>query len=230
MPSIVSHTLVKNGMPFIIAVLEKVEPFVDRQIITMSKQADVKTYEAIKYYEYFHKKVVVLLEDVKSPEDLTIERQKQLDMTTEDWVLFLDDDDFWPEKSLKDIKKLIKRDENVDAYCFRPFQVINKTYHDGDWWNKWFTKLFRNQPGVHYERPWPRDLIFKGSEALYWKTNPRVVKKEIPFFHLSYIKDGSFREKPWAKEFKYRVGDKVKHINKYKIDIKEIYGHIRKDK
>jgi glycosyltransferase involved in cell wall biosynthesis len=194
-------------MPFIGMVIKQVIPYVDRCLITMSLKADKDTFHrVIRLAEEYPGKVQVDYENVSKPGELTGIRQRQLDRTIEDWVLFLDDDDYWPDSSIKKIKELIELNEDVDAYSFNPLQVINHKHHDISWKNKWFTKLFKNQPGVHYENPWPRDLIYKGNEMLYWKKNDKVINKDIPFYHLSYVKDSSFRNEDWAKEFKNQPG------------------------
>lgn len=227
--TICSNTIVKNGMPFIGLVLKQVEPFVDRQIVTISVKADHSTRNSVFRHasEYPHK-VLLMFEDVKTPGELTLERQKQLDLVREGWVLFLDDDDYWPTESLQGLLNLINNEEDVDGYAFRPFQVIDKEFYDSSWNNKWFTKVFKKQPGVHYKYPWPRDLIYKDETMLYWKKTSRVVRKEdIPFFHLSYIKNGSFRNEGWAKTFEHKIGSSELYPEKYKIYMDKIYGYAK---
>lgn len=209
MVTICSHTIVKNGQPFINIVLRQVIPHVTRSLITISEKSNDGTLAQLKRLEKeFPDKVRLDFENVKSPGELTGIRQRQLDNTIEDWVLFLDDDDYWPEANLKEMIKYL--DADVDGYGVNPYQVIDSTHYDGSWGNKYFTKFFRKQTGVHYRHPWPRDLIYKNEEMLYWKKNSRVPIVPVKFFHLSHIKNHSFRDESWAGVFKEAVGKPIK--------------------
>lgn len=215
-----SHTLVKNGKPFIDLVLRQVIPFANRCLITISEKSTDGTLEVLEQLKKeFSDKVFIDFENVQSPGQLTQERQKQVDKTFEDWILFLDDDDYWPEENLKEMVELIEKGEDIDAYSVMPYQVIDEYHYDLSWYNKSFTKWFKNQKGVHYRFPWPRDLIYLNETLLYWKTNPRVPNLGKKFFHLSHIKNTSFRKEDWAVRFKEKAGipspfpeDQMKHI------------------
>ena len=207
--AICSHTLVRNGMPFIGLVIRQVIPYVNRCLITISRQSTDGTIHAVKkLQQQFPQTVFIEWEDVSSPAELTHERQKQVANTFEDWILFLDDDDYWMHDELSFIKRLCL-DADVDAYAFNPYQIIDKEYYDDSWRNKWFTKLFRNKPGLHYEKPWPRDLIYLEKKELYWRTNKRVVKSPYRYIHLPLLKGYSFREQNGFEKYKYSIGKKA---------------------
>jgi hypothetical protein len=220
-----SHTLVKNGQPFIGPVIRQVIPFMNTCRITVSVKADEKTlYDISMLAQEFPGKVIVDTENVASPKLLTQERQKQLRESSEDWILFLDDDDWWPEESLKEMMVLLEKD--VDGYASNPYQLLSKTTHDNYWKNRHFTKWFRNGSDVHYSRPWPRDLIFKGSTQLYWKINPRVPRIPVKFFHLSNIKASSFRKEDWAKKYNDIKAQPVELPEKWKEEVSAIYKYL----
>lgn len=223
--TICSHTLVRNGMPFIDLALRQVIPHVDRCLVTLSKRSQDGTSLVLnKLQQEYPAKIFIEYENVKAYSDLTQERQKQLNKTTEDWVLFLDDDDIWPEKSLLEIKTYLTRD--VDALAINPYQVIDKQYYDLDWRYKWFTKWFRKQKGVHYEKPWPRDLLYLNDKMLYWKKNPRVPRVYVPYFHLSNIKKGSFRKEIWAEKYQESIGQQYFIPELYKPIMEKIYSYL----
>lgn len=226
--TICSHTIVKNGMPFIDLVLRQVLPMVNKSLITISEKSNDGTLEVVKKIEKdFAPKITVMFENVEDPGDLTKERQKQLEMTSEDWVLFLDDDDYWPSESLAEIHDLME-DHEVDAYAVHPYHLLNQDYYDQSFKNKWFTKFFKNQPGVHYEHPWPRDLIYKGEELLYWKTNPRVPRIPVKYFHLAYLKDYSFRNQPGFEAYRQIQGDRTIIPNRMRDEVWKIYEQFNK--
>ena len=227
MIDIASNTIVKNGQPFIGAVLRQALPYVNRAIITVSEKSDDGTLQTLRKIEKeFNPKVYIDFENVKSPGELTQVRQNQLMRVFEDWVWFLDDDDYWPTEKIEQMIELMEKhneDKKVDAFTVCPFQVVDEKNYDLNWLNKWFTKFFKQQDGVHYRHPWPRDLIYKHDELLYWKKNSKVVKVPPRFFHLSYLKGGSFRNDEWAKKFGHTVGPMAKFPKEEMDNIWKIY-------
>ena len=224
---ITSHTLVRNGQPFISLVLRQVEPLIDKMFITISKKSSDRTLETVVRFEDEHpQKVKLLFEDVEVAGDLTKERQKQLDYTEDgSWVLFLDDDDYWPSISLGQIKRILNMD--VDAFAISPIQLIDKKTQDISWNNRWFTKFFKKQKGVCYKHPWPKDLIYKDDEMLYWKKNKRVMRIEPKFIHLSYLKGQSFRKEQGFEKYNLKVGQIQEVGEVWKDDIEKIYECLR---
>lgn len=223
----VSHTLVRNGQPFIDLVLRQVEPFMDKMFITVSEKSDDGTMEVVeKIKKDFKKKVILNTENVTHPGELTYERQKQLDNTPKNaWVLFLDGDDYWPYTDLKLADMFLTSD--VDGLAVNPFQLVDKEMYDYSWRNKWFTKWFKNSKGVHYRHPWPRDLIYKNDDVLYWRKNERVPRVALKYFHLSNLMDWRFRDEEWAKEYKTSIGVLKKLDLSWDPDIEKIYDCIR---
>lgn len=202
--TISSHTLVKNGQPFIKQVLEQVAPWMQTCRVTVSVKADKQTlYDLMSLKTKYPDKFIISTENVPCPSELTKERQKMLDATTEDWVLFLDDDDYWPKESLRNMMLLLSENEDVDAYASHPFQLLPDFQFDWSWRFRYFTKWFKNGPDVHFDCPWPKDNIYKGTNRLYWRKNRRVRRTKIPFFHLSMMKDHSFRGEDWASHFAF---------------------------
>lgn len=202
-----THTLVRNGQPYIGLILRQVIPFAEKCLVTVSDNSIDGTPEVIQLLRNeFPGKIVLKYEHCEKLADLTYIRQEQLDNTPlGKWVLFLDDDDYWPEESLEELKEwmnLLHR----DAFAFNPYQVIDKDSYDDSWKNKWFTKLFKNQEGVHYKHPWPKDLIYLGEEELYWRKNKKVLRIAPRYFHLSHIKPSSFREEEGFEKYKQTIG------------------------
>jgi glycosyltransferase involved in cell wall biosynthesis len=230
MHKIVSHTLVNNGQPFIGKVLEQVIPFMDKCVITVSMRSNDGTLEVINELAYkYPDKLNIGFEKVKTPSHLTYSRQEMVYREPSEWILFLDDDDYWPTDSLKSMLGLL--DQDVPGFIFSPFQVISKTQFDASWKSsKWFTKLFKNKD-INYRGHWPRDLIFTGNKPLYWRHNDKVViKKDIPFYHLALVKKSSFRNnKKLYKQTRVTMGDIYKPMpfkeEQLKI-VEEIFNEI----
>ena len=203
--TISSNTIVRNGMPFIGRVLRAVEPYVDEMLVTISEKSNDGTLEEI--LSMGSKKIRLLYENVGSPGELTGIRNTQAKLSRGDWILFLDDDDLWPEESLKScIAELPKRDD-VLCYAVNPYQMVDAEHYDVSWRNRWFSKWLRRD-GLQYVKPWPRDLpADRDGKPLYWRKHSGVVRLPYKFSHLSNLKSDSFRNEAWASKFKEYVGD-----------------------
>lgn len=226
--SIASHTLVRNGQPFLDLVLRQVEPYMDRMLITISEKSEDGSLSVVRDFEKeFKSKVRVFFENVASPEFLTHQRQMQADLTSEDWILFLDDDDYWGDESLKEMIKLIE--EDVDGYAVSPIQVIDQQYYDKHWYeHKFFTKWFKNVD-INYHGPWPRDMIMSGDRELYWKKNPRTKRLVGKYFHLSNIKPKSFRKEEWTLgHYEEPIKNKSLYPDWCKPHLEKIYERLNK--
>lgn len=228
--SICSHTIVKNGQPFIDLVLKQVLPFVDRSIVTVSVKSKDGTKELLEKMAKENTKINLIYEDVYLPEYLTYERQVQVGRTTEDWILFLDDDDYWPTKSLEDLTQQLTMVKDIDGLAFNPVQLVDFNNDDESWRYKWFTKVFPNVKGLHYRFPWPKDVIFIDNRWCYWRKNSRVLRcPYIKYFHLVNLKDHSFRDEPFfegSDKLKRTVGN-PKDVKGYDEDLKKIYEHYK---
>lgn len=208
---ITSHTLVYRGMPYVGKVLKQVAPYMDEMVICVSEKSDDGTVEEIKkVMEPYWDKVIWMTENTKTKGELTEVENEMTRRSTGDWVLFLSDDDYWPEDQLKLCLAELDKDPNVLSYVVNPYQLIDLETHDGSWRNKWFSKFLRNKD-LNFRYPWPKDMPFSGDTILYWRQNPDVVKK-LPyrFYHLSYMKEGSFRTEEWATKWAHKVGTPVK--------------------
>lgn len=222
-PTIATHTLVRNGMPFIDLVLRQLIPYVNKCYVTISVSSTDETESKIQSLNReFKHKLSIVYEDVDKPGQLTLERQLQADNTTEDWIWFLDDDDYWPKEYIEKILPLLNDD--IDGLAFSPYQLMSKKFHDSTWANKWFTKIFKNKD-IKYKNPWPRDIIFTGGTPLYWKHNLKVIRKpDIKYFHLSSLKNDSFRDsEKFKKDYKQTTSIKKMLPENENNNIKNIY-------
>lgn len=209
--TIASHTIVKNGMPFIGKVLRQAAPFMDKMFITISQNTNDGTYEEVMKFINELKKVVELgWEGVSNPAELTQVRQFQVDRTKQDWILFLDDDDYWLPDQLEGCLNELSKSDDILAYSVGCFQLMDFGSFDSSWNNKSFSKFLKNFDGLHYKGAWPKDLPMdvKGA-ALYHKTHSLVKTLPYRFYHLSYLKPYSFRSENWAKRFAFKKGKAV---------------------
>lgn len=192
-------------MPFIGKVLRQVAPFMDKMFIALSAQSTDGTQEEVmKFIEENPGKVEFMFEYEKNPARLTNVRQFQADRTVQDWILFLDDDDYWPTDALESCLKELDKDSEILAYSVSPYQVVDENHYDASWHKKSFSKFLRK--GVRYKGDWPRDMPCDDEgRCLYWKTHPKVKTLPYKFYHLALLKNHSFRNEEWASKYKYKV-------------------------
>lgn len=189
-----AHTLVKNGMPFIVPVIQNVFPYIDHFLITISEKSNDGTREALEDLQrQYPEKVEIFTENVAIARDLTKERQKMVERTTDDWIMVLDDDDWWPQASMEAVVSVLREAKDVDGFCMLGIQVLDENNSDYNWRKSYLTKFIRNQEGLWWRKPWPKDLPYWGDVPISLRWDEKAYKLPFPFLHLSEIKPHSFR-------------------------------------
>ena len=217
MPSITSNTLVKNGMPFIRNILEQVEPYMDEMVITLSESSDRRTVDKVLDFTRHCPKVILLWETTKAKSELTNERNRQVRHSSGDWILFLDDDDYWTRDQLELCLEELDKDSDMLAYSVNPYQLINFKYYDISWQDKSFSKFLRRDK-LRFHKPWPKDIpIDENNSSLHWKTHPKVQQLPYRFYHLSYLKEKSFRNQEGFEKYKDNIGNKRELDKPFKL-------------
>ena len=222
---ITSNTIVKNGMPFIGKVLEQVAPYMDEMIISLSvKSTDTTRNELEKIREKYPDKVRLFAEDVPKLKDLTRTRNEQVQDSHGDWILFLDDDDFWPRPELEKCIAELDKDPDILAYHVNPFQLTEDKKYDMHWEHKFFSKWLRRD-GLHFRKPWPKDMPFNKDRPLHWSCSEGLTKKlPYKFFHLSYLKEYTFRElEGIPPRYKFKMGRSLELPEEFKKYIDELF-------
>ena len=218
--TITSNTLVMNGMPFIGKVLKRVAPYMDEMVICISESSNDGTEEEIKkeLKDYWNK-VIWMTENVKSPGELTEIENDMVKKSKGDWILFLSDDDYWPQDQLEKCIDLLE-DPEILTYSVSPYQLIDWEHYDSSWGNKSFSKFLKND-NLSFVKPWPRELpVDKDKNPLYWRTHIKVKRLPFPeyhFYHLSYMKNWSFRNDDWSINFRHKIGQSIKLEKPLKI-------------
>lgn len=218
--TIASHTIVRQGMPFIGKVLRQAAPFMDKMFISVSQSSDDGTLEEVMSFIGDNPGKVEFMQDGYTiPGQLTQLRQFQVDRTAQDWILFLDDDDYWQADQLELCLKELDKDENILAYSVNPYQVIDSWHYDSSWYSKSFSKFLKKTDGLHYRGAWPKDLpCDSDGNPLYWKTHKQVKTLPYKFYHLALLKGHSFRSEDWAKKkYNYHVGAPERFENEFII-------------
>ena len=206
-------------MPFIGKVLEQVEPYMEEMLITISAKSSDETWKVIEDFKIkYGNKIRIFTENVEEPSHLTGIRNEQVKDTNSDWILFLDDDDYWAKDQLELCLAELDKDPEMLGYAVSPYQLVDFEHYDDYWLQKKFFTKFLRQKGLQYIKPWPRDLpADKNASKIYWKTHPKCKVLPYHYYHLSALKDSSFRNEEWAKKFTDKKGNIIKLDKPLKI-------------
>lgn len=198
MPRITSHTIVKDGMPFIGLVLRQIEPFMDRMLIDVSEKSTDGTLEEVeRFAKEYGDKVVITIEREKTFEDVVNARNRQISDTKTEWSMLLDDDDFWCHDDLKKVLDYIDEyGKDYNGFSVSPYQMIDFKTYDVSWLGKrQFSKFLKIQDGLHYKGGFPLEIPYLKNLSLYHKHNPKTKCIHFHFYHLALMKYNSFRLK-----------------------------------
>lgn len=120
-------------------------------------------------------------------------RQTGLDMATGDWVLWMDDDDWWVRPDVLELLACRLRDEDILAFSFEwpDGRVATPRGNRGFYWPALWTKCWRRDfvSGVKFHN------VQRISDWEWWcdvaKLNPRISEWNIVFYHYNYLRKGS---------------------------------------
>ena len=127
-------------------------------------------------------------------------RNKGLEMAQGEWVLFMDDDDWWlHEFVLEQLDKKLKENKNIDILCFsfifKHWKYATPTGNNGQRWIAVWNKCWRRQfirgtrfPGIYSKS----DIYF--NERMMSK-NPVILDWDMPMYYYNYLRPGSISEK-----------------------------------
>ena len=128
--SIWVHTLVKNEERYIWYALRSVVDFVDKMLIWDTGSSDATEAIIKEFKKIYPKKVDFRQVGEVNAESYTKVRQKMLDETRSDWIMILDGDEVWWEKSIKSVVNTINQKSDKYESIVVPFyNVVGDIYH-----------------------------------------------------------------------------------------------------
>lgn len=220
--SIWGNTVIRNEENFIWYALMSVINYVDKILIYDLGSTD-KTVEIIKTVK---SPKIVLREFPANTEMVTHARlrQKMLEETKSDWVLLLDGDEIWLDKSVKTLREQI---ENTKVKCLvvPTLMLLGDVYHyqetlAGDYSlagkiGHYNLRAFKQDiPGLHVEihpdkQGFLREGFFDKNKKLIYERGKKNVKVlNAPYLHASHLqrssKDSEVVER--VMRFKYELG------------------------
>lgn len=127
-------------------------------------------------------------------------RSKGLDIARGDWILFIDDDDWWlHEFVLQQISDEIDKYPDIDILCFgfiwkgvgyaNPPHEINELYPAV--WNKCWRKSCIGT--TRFPKVYEKSDLYFHLEMM--RKNPSIHLWDMPIYYYNYLRDGSVSQK-----------------------------------
>lgn len=219
---IVAHALVKNEDKWIWYSLMSVVDYVDEIMVwdTGSTDRTVKIVKSINNPKIKYRQRIA-----PNPVEMTKARQEMLDETKADWLMILDGDEIWPEKSLKVSIDLMRSRNDLNYLVNSYYQLIGDVYdrqeelagkykignHLGH-----ITVRFINLnklKGLHYQRSYPDEALFNSDGIPLQNMDPKLTSfVSEPYLHASYLQRTSLpipNTISRSHRVKYELGTKI---------------------
>lgn len=228
-----AHTLVKNEERYLWFAVKSVINYVDKVFLWDTGSTD-KTVKIIKLLKKDYPGKI----DFREVGDVNIDRftkvrQKMLEKSSCDWVMILDGDEVWWEKSIKNVREIIeKRGKNLDTLVHRYYNVIGDIYHfqeekagrykiDGQTGHLTIRFFNRKIPQIRYAKPHGTQGIFDGKDILIQErdTKRRFHTNDYYLHFTNMIRSSKIElDKKVIKrsfKYKYELGEKFSKDFKY---------------
>ena len=213
-----ANTIVNNEENFIWFSLMSVIDFVDQILIYDTGSTD-KTVEIIKKVQEIKKDKIILRKVGNVSEyEFPKLRQKMLEECKSDWILVLDGDEIWWEKSIRKLTEEInKRGKTIEGIVV-PFIVpVGDIYHIqeeragqykllGRKGHLSLRAISKNIPGLHVDWPYGKESYLDQDNKLI-QERKKIIYLDSPYLHVTHLKRSRFFRK--YNKFKYELGEKV---------------------
>jgi len=166
----------------------KQQTFTDYELILICDKCEDNTEEIAR--EYTDKVIVTEYGNDG------MSRNAGLDKATGEWILFLDDDDWWlHEYVLAQIdEKLNEVGHHIDLLCFSfifKHWCYAKPHHpNGSLWIAIWCKAWRRSfiGDTRFPNVYPADAPF---HSIMMRKRPRIVEWDMPLYYYNYMRKGS---------------------------------------
>jgi len=219
---IIVHCLVKNEERFIWYALQSVLPYVDHVIVWDTGSTD-KTLDIIRSI----KSSKISLKTFKSVSATTHTklRQQMLQTTPKDkydWLMILDGDEVWPEKSIKKVLKYLSSHQDIGALVVKTTNVVGDIYHAlpesaGQYviagrkgnFNIRFINL--KLPGLTIKHPHGRQTYTTKGIPLQQLSPSQLHFLDVAYIHTTHLVRSSLDQKTLKRsfKFKYELGNQL---------------------
>ena len=182
-----------NSSAFIRKALDSIksQTFKDYELIVICDSCDDDTEQIAREYGAYTEKVGF------SRDGLT--RNRGLEKATGDWVLFMDDDDWWlHEYVLQQISDKLDENPNIDvlafSFIFKGWMYATPRAPWGGYWVAVWSKCWRRDfiRNCRFSNEWSISDVQFHKQAL--AKNPRVLEWDMPMYYYNYLRPGSISE------------------------------------
>ena len=224
---IIVHCLVENEGRFIWYAISSILPYVDKIMVWDMSSTD-GTWEIISSIgsEKIRPKQVPA---ATSPDDLTTVRRQMIEKTGKDftWLMILDGDEIWPEKSIKTITEYARNHSQTESIVVRTNNLVGDIYHRlpesagrynlaGRTGHLALRFLNLKQiDGLHVSRPHGTQGFFDSEDRLVQDRDAKKIKfLDLPYHHATHLHRSLARKEdllvPKRKQkLKYELGEKI---------------------
>lgn len=216
MKKIWANCVVKNEENFIWFSIMSIVDWVDKVLIYDTGSRD-KTVEIIKKIQDIKKNKIIFKEVGEVDKyQFTRFRQKMLDNSKSDWILILDGDEVWWEKSIKLLVDTINtKGDVIDTVAVPFYNAIGDIYHYlsekasryeilGRKGNLTIRAISTKIKGLHVGGPYGSEgYLDENNIPIQKRDSKRIVFIDAPFLHLTHLKRSSLDS---HRKFKYELG------------------------
>lgn len=173
-----AHCLVKNEERYLWFAVKSVIDHVDKILLWDTGSTD-NTVKIIKLLQKEYPEKIQFKEvgDV-DPESFTKVRQQMLEDSICDWIMILDGDEVWWEKSIKNAREIIeKKGKTLDSLVHHYYNIVGDIYHyqdpcaskykiDGKIGDHTIRFFNRNISGIQFDKPHGTQGLYDGAGVL----------------------------------------------------------------
>ena len=219
-----AHTLVKNEERYLWFAVKSVVNYVDKILLWDTGSTD-KTVDIIKLLKKDHPGKI----DFKEVGDVDINeftevRQEMLEESKCDWVMILDGDEVWWDKSIKNARKIIEEEGGgLDSLVHKYYNVVGDIYHyqeekagkyniDSKVGHFNIRFLNRKITKLHFSKPHGKQGIYDEKNVLIQEKDPnrRLFMKDYYMHFTNMIRSSSLeKDRGVIKrniKYKYELG------------------------
>lgn len=192
------HTLVHNEENFIWFAIMSVIDYVDKVIVWDTGSTD-GTVSIIK--EIIKEKGdKIEFKEVGKVDKYTLPkmRQKMVEISTCDWIMVLDGDEIWPEKSLLEVIRVINKEgKNVDGIVVPFYNLVGDIYHYqhnstgrynilGRTGHLQVRFINRHIKGLHVKGIFPLEA-YRDENGQAVQDSKKLIYVDSPYLHASHL-------------------------------------------
>lgn len=213
-----ANTIVHNEENFIWFAVMSVVDYVNKILIWDSGSTD-RTVEIIKeIIKVKGEKIDFKQVGEVDKFEFSRMRQAMLDQSKCDWILILDGDEIWWEKSIKNIiREIDEKGAKIDGIVVPMIVPVGDIYHFQEQRAGQYELLGRKGhfslrvinrkiPGLHVDWPYGQESYFDAEGELIQKRKG-IVFQDAPYLHVTHLKRSGLKRK--TDKFKYELGNRA---------------------